>query len=38
MLEDTERNPNLHQDKDKKNEEYSEEGNDTHDMQMDHPE
>ena len=38
ILEDTEINPNFHQEKDKDNDEYAEEGNDTHDIKMDHPE
>ena len=30
-------NPNFHQEKDKDNDEYADEGNDTHDIKMDHP-
>ena len=37
-MEDTERNQNLHQDKEKDNYEYAEGENGTQDMKMDHPE
>ena len=37
ILEDTERYPNYRQEKDKQNHKDTEEGNDTQDMQMDHP-
>ena len=38
IIEYTERNPNCQQKKDNENDEDAEEGNETHDMKMEHPE